>query len=134
MFKLSNCRWERRPIQNIFADIQRGKRLKNGDHVHGTVPYVASTSIANGVDDFVGNAAGVRTFCNCLTLANSGSVGTTFYHPYTFVASDHVTKLASPEISKYAYLFLSVLVRNVARQQISSATGAVRSMLTSTFL
>ena len=47
----------------------------------------------NGVDNFIANDKGVRCFENCLTLANSGSVGATFFHHYRFVASDHVTAL-----------------------------------------
>lgn len=114
MHDFSECRWETRSVQSVFSDIQRGKRLKNGDHVSGDTPYVASTSVRNGVDDFIGNTDGVRVFRDCLTLANSGSVGTTFYHPYSFVASDHVTKLSSKGMNKYVYLFLSVLVGKVA--------------------
>lgn len=45
---------------------------------------------------------------NKLTLANSGSVGTCFYHPYQFVASDHcmVIWLKERELNKEIALFL----------------------------
>lgn len=49
-------------------------------------------------------------FANCLSLANSGSVGACFYHPYKFVASDHVTALVHSGADSSCYLALSVLV------------------------
>ena len=94
-------------VGEIFKTIQRGKRLKTADHIQGNVPYVSSSAQNNGVDDFVGNEANVRKFKDCLTIANSGSVGKCFYHPYEFVASDHVTALSSPNLNKYHYLFLA---------------------------
>ena len=87
--------------------IQRGKRLKTADHVTGDKPYVSSSARSNGVDNFIGNNKNVRRFEDCLTIANSGSVGKSFYHRYEFVASDHVTALSSSQLNKYHYLFLS---------------------------
>lgn len=93
--------------------IQRGKRLTKGNQQSGETPYVSSTAANNGVDNFIGNSKGVRTFENCLTLANSGSVGSTFFHHYTFVASDHVTALILEKPNKYIYLFLSGIIRRL---------------------
>lgn len=102
-------KWQEFFIKNIFTDIQRGKRLKSADHLHGDVPYISSSAILNGVDNFIGNNRKVRKFSNCLTLANSGSVGACFYQPYEFIASDHVTKLENKEFNKYIYLFISCI-------------------------
>lgn len=63
----------------------------------------------NGVDDFIGNETRVRIFRDCLTLANSGSVGSCFYHAYAFVGSDHVTHLKCEGLSPFQYLFVSVM-------------------------
>ena len=104
---LSRKRWKEFKITDIFNDIQRGKRLKKDDHKSGVMPYVSSTGTNNGVDGFVGNEENVRIFSNCLTLANSGSVGATFYQPFSFVASDHVTKLENNNFNKYIYLFIA---------------------------
>lgn len=71
------------------------------------MPYISSTAENNGVDNFVSNKVNVRTFSNCLTIANSGSVGASFYHPYTFVASDHVTHLKNDKFSSFIYLFMA---------------------------
>lgn len=113
---LDSRRWKEFYIGEVFTDILRGKRLKTDDHIIGAMPYVSSSSQNNGVDNFISNTEGVRIFGNCLSLANSGSVGETFYHQYDFVASDHVTKLANKSLDKYAYLFISSIVRRIAEK------------------
>ena len=67
--------WKEFFFTDIFTDIKRGKRLKKADHKEGNMPYVSSTSLNNGIDGFVGNERNVRIFDECITLANSGSVG-----------------------------------------------------------
>lgn len=114
--QLQTVCWEPFYFTDIFTEIQRGKRLKKADHVAGSTPYVSSTARCNGIDGFIGNARRVKVFENCLTLANSGSVGNTFFHPYAFVASDHVTQLRRPGLDKYAYLFLAALVGRIAEK------------------
>lgn len=99
--------WRAFLVEEIFAVIQRGKRLKTADHILGDVPYISSSAQNNGVDSFIGNRENVRKFKDCLTIANSGSVGKCFYHPYEFIASDHVTALSSPNLNEYHYLFLA---------------------------
>ena len=99
--------WRTFYIRDIFSTIQRGKRLKNDDHIAGDVPYVSSSAMNNGVDDFVDNTDGVRRFSDCITIANSGSVGSAFYHSYEFIASDHVTALKAPGMSRHVYMFIA---------------------------
>lgn len=105
--------WKEFYLHEIFTTIQRGKRLKTADHINGNIPYVSSSAMNNGVDNFIGNDGKVRKFNDCLTLANSGSVGTTFYHSYEFIASDHVTELKSSRLNKYSYLFIAAIVQRL---------------------
>ncbi len=105
--------WKEFYFKDIFCEIKRGKRLKKADHLSGDIPYVSSSSVNNGVDNFIANQTGVRMFSNCLSLANSGSVGSTFYHPYSYVASDHVTKLERSNFTKYIYLFLAAIIKRL---------------------
>ncbi len=104
---LDKKEWKHFRMPEIFGLIQRGKRLKNADHVPGIVPYVSSTANNNGVDDYIEATPGTRAFGDCISLANSGSVGTAFYEPFEYVASDHVTALKTEGMSKYVYLFLT---------------------------
>lgn len=105
--------WNEFYLKDIFTQIQRGKRLKKEDHKKGNQPYVSSTALNNGFDGFIGNNEKVRIFSNCLTIANSGSVGACFYQPTSFVASDHVTQLKNELINEYAYKFIATLVKRL---------------------
>lgn len=113
MLKLEDREWEVFNYEVVFPFISRGKRLKKDDHVSGRKPYVSSTANNNGVDAFIGNDVGVRQYEDCLTVANSGSVGTAFFHPYEFVASDHVTSLKNPNFNEYVYKFLIPIVQRL---------------------
>lgn len=79
---LEGVEWKVFRFNEIFRKIQRGKRLKKNDHIEGNIPYVSSTSLNNGVDGFIGNNESIRKFENNLTIANSGSVESSFYHQY----------------------------------------------------
>lgn len=113
---LSTHTWRSFKFNEVFTLIKRGKRLKKADHVDGSTPYVSSTSLNNGVDGFIGNEDRVRVFEDCLTIANSGSVGETFYHQYSFVASDHVTQLKRDGLDKYTYLFMVPIIRRLSEK------------------
>ena len=102
--------WAEFDIRTVFPAIRRGKRLKTADHIEGNIPYVSSSAANNAVDAFIGNEGHIRKYKNCITLANSGSVGTAFYHCYEFIASDHVTALQSNRLNKYSYLFVATMV------------------------
>lgn len=116
MKQLNELKWKAFDIHEVFPDVKRGKRLKTEDHIKGNMAYVSSSSLNNGVDNFIGNKDGVRMFENCITLANSGSVGTAFYHPYKFVASDHVTKLKNVTFNKYIYLFIVTIANRLSEK------------------
>ena len=102
--------WAHFKMPEVFDMIRRGKRLKNADHVPGNVPYVSSTANNNGVDDYIEVTPGTRVFGDCISLANSGSVGVAFYEPFEFVASDHVTALKADRLTKYEYLFMTSMI------------------------
>ena len=70
----------------------------------------------NGVDNFIGNKTDVRIFSDCLTIANSGSVGASFYQPYNFVGSDHITHLKKENMNKYVYIFISTLTNRFSEK------------------
>lgn len=102
-------------ISNVFETAQRGKRLIKDKQIKGITPYISSTATNNGVDNFISNNKNVRKFKNCLSLANSGSVGTCFYEPFEFIASDHVTHLKG-NFTKYTYLFLANILNRLSEK------------------
>lgn len=113
---LARKEWKEFYLKDIFPKIQRGKRLKKSDHTLGYMPYISSSALNNGVDGFIGNTNNVRIFDSCLTIANSGSVGACFYQPFSFVASDHITKLENIHLNKYIYLFISTVASRLSEK------------------
>jgi len=105
--------WKEFLLVDIFETIQRGKRLTRFNQVGGITPYVSSSAHNNGVDNFISNS-NVRSFSNCITIANSGSVGASFYHPYTYVASDHVTNLKNNKLNQFNYLFIATMTSRLS--------------------
>ncbi|MBS5887738.1 MAG: restriction endonuclease subunit S [Negativicoccus succinicivorans] len=110
---LEGVEWKEFNFSDVFRKIQRGKRLKKDDHICGNNPYVSSTSLSNGIDQFIGNEENIRKFKNNLTVANSGSVGSCFYHEYEYIASDHVTSLTLNKTDKYVYLFMATIIKRL---------------------
>lgn len=115
-YNLKDNDWNKFYISELFEEIQRGKRLTKSKFINGEIPFISSTAEFNGIYSLIGNKEDVRLFENCLTLANSGSVGSTFYHPYEFVASDHVTHLKNSKFNKYIYLFLASLIKRLEQK------------------
>ncbi|WBB05949.1 restriction endonuclease subunit S [Streptococcus alactolyticus] len=113
---LDEVEWGEYFLTDIFTTVQRGKRLKKSDHIGGNTPYISSSKMNNGCDAFLGNKKNIRKFENCLTIANSGSVGSVFYHNYSFIASDHVTALVNPKFTKRQYLFIAGRMKNIGEK------------------
>ena len=116
LLDLEDVKWKEFKFEKIFKKIQRGKRLTKSNQIEGNTPYISSTAMNNGVDNFINNEDNVRKFKNCLTVANSGSVGACFYHHYEFVASDHVTSLKLNDennADKYIYIFISSIIKRL---------------------
>lgn len=108
--------WKDFFLKKLFPSIQRGRRLVKEHQITGNMPYVSSTALNNGIDNFICNSVGVRKFSNCLSIANSGSVGSSFYEPFTYVASDHVTHLKNDRMNMYHYLFIATLTRRMSEK------------------
>lgn len=114
--EVNSTEWHEFFLKQVFTEVQRGKRLTKDNQLFGHKPYVSSTALNNGVDNFIENKTGVRAFSNCLTIANSGSVGSSFYHPYKFVASDHVTHLKNSKFNFRQYLFIATQTNRLSEK------------------
>lgn len=114
--KIDVMEWKAFHVKNIFSSIQRGKRLTKKNQISGNTPYISSSATENGVDNFIGNTKSIRKFSNCLSLANSGSVGSCFYEPFEFIASDHVTHLKEKSFTKFQYLFMATMLRRLSEK------------------
>lgn len=118
---LRDREWKPFFVQDIFEKIKRGKRYVKSEQIPGDVPYISSKAVNNGVDNFT-----VPTKKNKLQeggfigINNSGSVGFTFYHPYSAVVSDHVT-ICSNDYSDNMYiaLFLATILQQCNENKYS---------------
>lgn len=75
-------------IHEIF-DIHSCKRitLKYANNNIGNIPYISSSSKNNGITSMINIKTHKK---NCITFANSGSVGSCFYHDYDICATDSI--------------------------------------------
>ena len=132
---LNESEWSPFYVSKVFSEIERGKRLKKADHIQGDTPYVSSTAMNNGVDGFIEATPGTRVFGDCISLANSGSVGSAFYEPFSFVASDHITHLKQEKFNEWIYLFLATVIKkqgvnfNFNREINDARIGKMQIML-----
>lgn len=58
----------------------------------------------------------MRLFDYCISVANSWSVWASFFEPFQFVASDHVTVLKNKSLSSFSYLFITQLTSRRAEK------------------
>lgn len=105
--------WKEFFFTDIFKEVKRGKRLTKANQKEGDIPYVSSTALNNGIDNFISNNKGVRKYKNNLSIANSGSVGSCFYHKYEYIASDHITALTCENANENIYKFMSTIIKRL---------------------
>lgn len=105
--------WKEFFFTDIFKEIKRGKRLTKANQIEGNTPYISSTASNNGVDNFISNDKNVRKYKNNLSIANSGSVGSCFYHKYEYIASDHITALSCKNADENIYKFMSTIIKRL---------------------
>jgi len=110
---LEEKEWHEFFVTEVFSPPKRGKRIISKNYEEGKTPVVSSAGGSNGVIAFAGNKDKVRVYDDCLSVANGGvSAGFAFYHPYKFIATDHVTHFKGKGLNKYHYLFIGTVIKN----------------------
>jgi len=95
--------------KSIFK-ISKGKRLTLKDQSDGDIPYVSSSSMNNGVDNYIGNGF---TDENCITFACYGSIGEVFYQNERVWVSDNanVFYLRDKELNTFIAMFIVTILK-----------------------
>lgn len=95
--------------KSIFK-IKKGKRLTKNDQGDGNIPYVSSSSLNNGIDNYIGNG---HTDENCISFACYGSIGEVFYQDQKVWVSDNanVFYLRKRKLNPYLAMFLITVLR-----------------------
>lgn len=105
---LENKEWKEFFITDV-AKIVSGKDIYEKERVEGKTPYISATANNNGIGHFVGNENNTIEK-NCLSVNRNGSVGYSFYHPYTALFSNDCRKLRLKHPNKYIGLFISTVI------------------------
>ena len=79
-------------VINTIFDIKKGKRLTKDNMIPGTINFIGSTSVNNGVTAKVSNSSHIHNG-NTITVTYNGSVGEAFYQTDSYWASDDVNVL-----------------------------------------
>lgn len=94
---------------NSIFEIKKGRRLTKKDQSDGDIPYVSSSSLNNGIDNYLGNGF---TDENCISFACYGSIAEVFYQDSKVWVSDNANvfyvrnKVLNPFL---AFFFVTVL-------------------------
>jgi hypothetical protein len=106
---MDTTNWRKFKLKDIF-DIYTSSDKNYLESKEGSIPYVSSTQFNNGVNAFVN--ANFTNEENTITVARNGSVGSAFYHSYSYCASPDDVRIFKPKfkMNQYIGLFLCTLI------------------------
>lgn len=107
--ELNTFEWQYFNYKQIFK-VKKGKRLTKEDQETGYIPYVSSSSLNNGIDNYIDNG---YTDENCLSFACYGSIGEVFYQKNPCWISDNCNAiyLKDREFNSEIALFISTVMQ-----------------------
>ena len=108
MLKLTDKEWNSFFIEDI-ATINSGHDIYGDERQPGTIPYISSSSVNNGICHFVSNTNETLE-ADCISVNRNGSVGYAFYHPYEALYSNDCRKLRLKHSNKYVAIFISIQI------------------------
>lgn len=104
--------WGEFRIEDVFR-LVKGTRLKSTDRTPGDIPYVGASQFNNGITHLIANDEAIHPG-GVLTVCYNGPVGTTFYQPEPFWATDDVNVLyPKTDISMEVLLFIAPIIEEV---------------------
>lgn len=117
---LKDVEWKVFPIYKLFK-IQKvyGKPINN--YKMGTIPYVSTTSLNNGIIGFV--IPNKEAVSNKKAISVDPIKGNAFYHPYNFVgrgfSGASINLLYNEHLNKYNAIFICKLIEYSAKDKAS---------------
>lgn len=115
--ELSDVEWREYFLDELFS-IKSGVRLTKDNQVEGEIPFIGASDSNNGITGFINNVNS-STDSNILGVNYNGSVGFSFYHPYSATFSDDVKRLKLKENrknNKYILLFFKHIIERQANK------------------
>lgn len=109
--------WKEFRIGDLF-DVVKGSRLTSLERFDGDIPYVGASQFHNGATQFIGNDEKLHP-AGVLTVCYNGLVGTTFYQPREFWATDDVNVLYPPAgVGEKALLFVAPMIQRAGEEYV----------------
>lgn len=94
-----------------LCEVSKKTSLPQNALEYGNIPYVTTSSLNNGVSNFVDTKPNVKG--KCLTVALNGSVGETFFQFDDFVTSgDNAVLILKNEYNPYLLFYIAVMIKN----------------------
>lgn len=109
----NNTNWSTFTINDI-AYIHGGKDWPKLERTIGKTPFIGSSSLKNGVTDFVSLKDKKHVSKNAISINRNGSVGYAFYHPYEAYFSGDTRYIILKEHSNNQYVnrFIAVMIQS----------------------
>ena len=105
--KLEDRKWKEYKVGEIFENIAVRKNSKVPD-CEGMIPFVSSTSLNNGVNNFCDVLPVIE---NAITVSTNGACFDCFYHDYPIAVSNDVEVLWSNKLNKFVGLFICTILK-----------------------
>lgn len=115
MKEIDTSAWGEFQIGDLFT-LVKGSRLTSLSRSDGEIPYVGASQFNNGITHYIGNDENLHP-AGVLTVCYNGPVGTTFYQPQEFWATDDVNVLyPKAPASMETLLFIAPMIENAGAE------------------
>ena len=108
LLSLCGITWGNFFISDV-AEIISGRDIYDDERVSGSIPYIGSSALNNGITHFISNTNETQE-SECISVNRNGSVGYAFYHPYEALYSNDCRKIRPRVKDKYAALFIATQI------------------------
>jgi hypothetical protein len=106
--ELKTQNWKEFRICDLFEKNNIVKYSSTPESI-GTVPFISSTSINNGVSHFCDETPNITS--SCLTVSTNGNCFDCFYHNEAICVSNDVEVLVNKSLSCYQMLFICTVLK-----------------------
>lgn len=101
-----SLKWDTYNLEKLFGKSTRGKRLKGGDRIAGTLPFVTAGEASEGISAYISNEVEVFEK-NTTTIDMFGSAK---YRNYIYGGDDHIAVVHTENLPKYASIFVTTAI------------------------
>ena len=101
-------KWKPFRIEEV-CEITSGRDIYDKERFDGNNPYITASTLNNGIGYFVGNKNDTLE-SGCISVNRNGSVGYSFYHPYSALYGNDTRKLRPFNKNRYVCFFLTRMI------------------------